>query len=241
MTRRDFTGLAVAAAIRSSAQERLMVPVHRIVDGRAQCPPEQLQHFWWSIWPEAVRDFSGGGIELQTSDGPGEVRRSPGDRPVFIGLRRDVINLVLTGHIPMDWDKGRALAGATTVYEGYHVCMVALRYAHGNQVPFLSVNTCVHELLHALLQDVFVSRPKWFEGGERELRIDWYATRLWLFHDGAAIRESARAYLGRLRSATAARAELDLSPGRPNGLRTWNSEVTDYAPRPAAPARASRR
>jgi len=83
--------------------------------------------------------------------------------------------------------------------------MVALQYAHGNQVPFLSVNTCLHELLHALLQDIFVSRPKWFQTGGREVRIDWYATRLWLFHDGAAIRESAQAYLDRLRSAGAER------------------------------------
>jgi len=174
------------------------------MDARAQCPPEQLHHFWSGIWPEAVRDFSGGGIELQTTDGPGEVRRSPGDKPIFIGLRRGVVNLVLTDHVPGDWDKGRALAGVTTIHEGYHVCMVALRYAHGNQIPFLSVNTCVHELLHALLQDVFVSRPKWFQTGGREFRIDWYATCLWLFHDGAAIRKSAQAYLSRLRPAVAA-------------------------------------
>ena len=169
------------------------------MDARAQCPPEQLQAFWWSIWPEAVRDFSRGGIDLQTSDGPGEVRRSPADKPIFVGLRRGVINLVLTDHIPMHWDSGRGLAGVTTIYDGYHVCMVALRYAHGNQIPFLSVNTCVHELLHVLLQDVFVSQPKWFQTGGREFRIDWYATGLWLFHDGTAIRKSAEAYLDRMR------------------------------------------
>lgn len=169
------------------------------MDSRAQCTPEQLQHFWWSIWPEAVRNFSRGGIGLQTSDGPGEVRRSPGDKPIFIGLRRGAINLVLTGHIPMKWDSGRALAGVTTIHDGYHVCLIALRYAHGDQVPFLSVNTCVHELLHALLQDVFVSRPKWYQTSGREFRIDWHATGLWLFREGAAIRQSAQAYLRRLR------------------------------------------
>ena len=110
------------------------------------------------------------------------------------------MNLVLTDHIPMYWDSGRALAGVTTLCEGYHVCMVALRYAHGNRIPFLSVNTCVHELLHALLQDIFVSRSSWFEAGEREFRADRYATWLWLFRDGAAIRKSARIYLDRLRS-----------------------------------------
>ena len=203
MTRRDFIGTALAVPIRSGAQARLSVPVHRIMDARAQCSPEQLHHFWSGIWPEAVRDFGRGGIELQTSDGPGEVRRSPGDRPIFIGLRRGVINLVLTDHLPLYWDNDRALAGVTTLWESYPLCMIALRYAHGDQIPFLSVNTCVHELLHALLQDIFVSRPKWYQSGGREFRSDWYATRLWLFGDGAAIRESARACLGRLRSAVA--------------------------------------
>src|ERR1017187_1961234 len=88
MTRRDFICIAAAAPIPSSAQARLLVPVHRIVDARAQRPPEQLHHFWSSIWPEAFRDFSRGGIDLQTSDGPGEVRHSPGDNPIFIEIGR---------------------------------------------------------------------------------------------------------------------------------------------------------
>jgi len=201
MTRRDFVGTAAAAAIRSNPSPRLPVPVHRVVDARARSTPEQLQSFWWSIWPEAVRDFGRGGIDLQTSDGPGEIRRSPGDRPIFTGLRRGTINLVLTDHVPMYWDRGRAVAGITTITDGYHVCVVALPYAHGNQIPFLSVNTCVHELLHALLQDLLVSRPQWYQAGGREIRTDWYATLLWLFHDGAAVRRSARAYLDRLRPA----------------------------------------
>ncbi len=209
MTRRHFVLTAAAVTGRSSAPARLVVPIHRIVDARARCSPEQRRQFWSDIWPEAVRNFSQGGIGLQTSDGPGEVRRSPGDQPIFIGLRRGVINLVLTDHIPMKWDTGRALAGVTTIHDGYHVCLIALQYAHGDQVPFVSVNTCVHELLHALLQDVFVSRPKWFQTGGREFRIDWYATGLWLFHDGAAIRKSARAYLSRLRSADAARSSME--------------------------------
>jgi hypothetical protein len=198
MTRRHFIGALAATPTRSTTQSPLLVPVHRVMDSRARCAPEQFNHFWWNIWPEAVRNFSHGGIVLQTSDGPGEIRRSPGDIPIFLGLRHRVINLVLTDHIPMKWDSGRALAGVTTIYDGYHVCMVALQYAHGDQVPFLSVNTCVHELLHALLQDVYVRRPSWFQTGGREFRIDGYATSLWLFHDGAAIRKSAQAYLGRL-------------------------------------------
>jgi hypothetical protein len=105
----------------------------------------------------------------------------------------------------MHWDSGRGLAGVTTFYDGYAVCMIALHNAHGNQIPFLSVNTCVHELLHALLQDIFVRRGKWYQSGEREFRIDWYATCLRLFHDGAAVRQSARVCLDRLRSAVALR------------------------------------
>jgi hypothetical protein len=198
VTRRRFL-LATAVSGRSPTPARLPVPVHRIVDSRARCSPGQLRQFWFGIWPEAVRNFGLGGIELRTTDGPGEVRRSPGDMPVFVGLRPGVVNLVLTDHIPMKWDNGRALAGVTTIHGGYHVCLVALQYAHGDQVPFVSTNTCVHELLHALLQDVFVRRPKWYQTGGREFRIDWYATSLWMFHDGAAIRRSAQEYLRRLR------------------------------------------
>jgi hypothetical protein len=173
------------------------------MDARARSSPEHLHRFWWNVWPEAFRDFSRAGIELQTTDGPGEIRRSPAGRPILIGLRRGVINLVLTDRIPLHWDSGRSSAGVTTLYQGYHVCMIALRYAHGHQAPLVSVNTCVHELLHALLQDIFVTRPGWLESGGRELRIDWHATGLWLLKDGAAIRKSAQGYLARLRAAAA--------------------------------------
>jgi hypothetical protein len=200
MTRRDFLLTASAAATRPGTPARLAIPLHRVTDARAQCTKEQFHHFWSVIWPEAARNFGQGGIELQTSDGSGEVKRSAGDRPIFVGLRRGVLNLVLTDHIPLLWDNARARAGVTVLYDGYHVCMVALRYAHGNQIPFVAVNTCVHEILHALFQDIYVSRPKWYQAGGREWRIDWFATRLWLFHDGAAVRRSAQGYLDRLRS-----------------------------------------
>ena len=75
------------------------------------------------------------------------------------------------------------------------MCMIALDHAHGNQIPMLSVNTCTHELLHALMLDVFEDRPAGFAGQAREFRIDWYATNLWLFHQGAAIRKSAGRYV----------------------------------------------
>jgi hypothetical protein len=172
------------------------------MDTRAVVSKETLERFWGKIWPEAFRDFSRSGVELKTSDGTGEIRKSPADRPVIMGLQHGVINLVLTNHIPMYWDNGRALAGVSALYGPHHLCMIALRYAHGHQIPFLSVNTCVHEMLHVLLQDIYANRPKWYQAGEHETRIDWYATRMWLFRDGSAIRKAARAYVERLRATS---------------------------------------
>jgi len=200
MTRRDFLSTAAVSAIAHPAEPTpLIVPVRRIMDIRTRCTPERLNRFWWRIWPEAVREFNRCGIHLQCSDAKGEIKLSPGDRPIFVGLERGVVNLVLTDRLPMAWDKARSLAGMTTLYEGFHLCVIALSYAHGNQVPYLSVNTCVHEMLHLLLQDVFVKRPKWYEVDEREMRADWCATRLWLFHDGGDIRNSAQSYMARLK------------------------------------------
>src|ERR1700704_3068088 len=114
MTRRAFVW---TAAMATAAPAPLIVPVHRVMDARAKCTPEQLARFWWSIWPEAVRDFNRCGIQLQTSNATGEIRRSAGDRPVFVGLERRAINLVLTEDIPMYWDRGRGLTGVTTIYD----------------------------------------------------------------------------------------------------------------------------
>jgi hypothetical protein len=203
MTRRDFvlTACAISASSRA-ADSLLVVPVRRVIDARS-CTQKQFKAFSSGIWAEAVRDFNGCGIQIKDYEAQGEVRRSPGGAPIFAGLERGVINLVLTDHIPEDWDKGRALSGVTTIYEGHHLCVIALRYAHGHQIPFLAVNTCVHELLHVFLQDIFVNRPKWFQSGGRELRIDYVATRLWLFRAGGEIRKSAEGYLKRLRPAVA--------------------------------------
>jgi hypothetical protein len=200
MTRRDFFWTAAATGVLLPSQTPLIVPVRRVMDTRTRCTPQQFRHFWYTIWPEAVRDFSRCGIQLQCTDAKGEIRLSAADRPIFTGLEPGVINMVITDRIPRYWDKGRGLAGVTTLYEGYHLSVIALSRAHGHHVPFFSVNTCVHELLHALLQDVFLSRPTALQVNEHEFRDDCDATRLWLFHDGAAIRESARVYLNRLRS-----------------------------------------
>jgi hypothetical protein len=181
-----------------AAEPPVIIPLHRITDARAQCTADQFRRFWSRIWPEAMRDFNAGGIHFQITDGPGEIRRTAADRPIFSGLQRGVLNLLLTDHLPLYWDNARALAGVTTIFEGYHLSLIALRYAHGNQVPFISVNTCEHELLHALMQDIFITRPKWLQAGGREFLIDAYATGMWLFHDGAAVRKSAREYVKHL-------------------------------------------
>jgi hypothetical protein len=200
MTRRGF--LYATAALPPATPTKVTVPIHRIVDAKARFPAGSPQRFWHSIWPEAVTDFGRGGITLQTSDGPGEVGHTAADRVFFNGLRRGVLNLVLTDSLPLYWDNARALAGVTTLDRGYHLCLIALRYAHGDRVPFLSVNTCVHEILHALMLDIFLTHPSAYQVAEREYRIDWYATRLWLFHDGGAVRRSAQVYLDRLRAAS---------------------------------------
>jgi hypothetical protein len=145
-----------------------------------------------------VRDLGRCGIQLKTTDGPGEIRRTAADRPVFVGLTPGALNLVITDHIPIMWDQGRALAGLTTISEQLHICVIALRYAHGHQIPYISVNTCIHELLHAFFGDIYVSRAGAVQESARELRVDSLATRLWLFHDCGEIRRAAGNYVLRL-------------------------------------------
>jgi len=194
--------MAVAAAARPAAPARLVVPLQRIVDSRLK-NSDRVRHFWPSLWNEAIRDYGQGNISFEISDGPGEVKQSPGDNPILVGLQRGKINLVVTDTIPMYWDGGRALAGVSTIHEGYHLSMIALRYAHRNQIAFLSVNTCLHEILHVLLQDIFHKAPKWYQSSGREARVDYYATRLWLFHDGDEVRKSGEEYLRKLRAGIA--------------------------------------
>jgi hypothetical protein len=193
ISRRELLG-SVAAFVRVP-QQPVTIPVRIVIDTKAKWNYRQIGGFWSGMWPEAVADFARGGVRLASTTATGEVERPAFREPVISGLDRGALNLVVTDLIPLQWDSGRALAGVTVLYRGYHVCMVALAVAHGNQVPFLSVNTCVHEILHALLHDIFEFRPGGVHGQAREARIDWYATCLWLFHTGGGLRESARQYL----------------------------------------------
>ncbi|MBM3813398.1 MAG: hypothetical protein FJW20_17385 [Acidimicrobiia bacterium] len=149
------------------------------------------------IWREAYRDFQNAGIRLQTTDVNGEIQRSPGGRPVFLGLKRGVINMVITDNVPMHWDQARGLSGISTIHEGYHLSMISMKRAHTHRVPFFSVNTCVHELLHVIFQDIYLPRQSTFKAGQLEARVDWQATRMWLFPGGDEIRKAAEAYLER--------------------------------------------
>lgn len=175
------------------------VPVHLVLDDQVQWRPDPMGRFQARLWAQTVRDLARCGVQLQTTVGAGSVQRSPYREPVITGLQRGVINLVLTTEIPVKWDGGRALCGVTTLYRGHHLCMVAINHAHGHQVPFFSVNTCLHEILHALLHDILEQRPEGVAGQAREIRVDYHATRLWLFHEDSAVREAARTYLDHLR------------------------------------------
>ena len=201
MTRRELF-VAPTAVAWAAAEAAVVVPVRLVMDGKAKVRPEVLRNFWDSIWPQAARNFEACGVRLDSQVVNGEIWRPPGREPVISGLERKVLNVVLTDLIPSQWDNGMALNGVTVLYRGFHVSMVAVNEAHGHQIPFLSVNTCVHELLHVFLLDIFERRPRGAAGQQREFRIDWYATRLWLFNDGAAIRESARVYVERLKKDT---------------------------------------
>src|SRR5512138_2662861 len=121
MTRRRAVQMLAGAGVAqqagfSAASSSVRVPVHRIVDSRAHCTSEQLHYFWWTIWPEAVVDFSRCGVEFLVTDGDGEIRRSPGGFPVFTGLQRGAVNVVVTKVIPLSWTRGRGIAGVTTIW-----------------------------------------------------------------------------------------------------------------------------
>lgn len=199
MTRRKLLlALPMLRALAGNPAAPLVVPIHHLIDRSANLSKAHLDLYWRSIWPEAAKTFGACGIQLDSHPGDAKIERPPGREPVVHGIDFGVINLVVTSQVPMEWDNGRSLNGMTTLYRGRPLCLVALYHAHGNQFPLLSVNTCVHELLHALLEDIFERRPRGMQGEMREARVDSYATRMWLFHDGAAVRRAAAEYLQKL-------------------------------------------
>jgi len=176
----------------------LIVPVRLIVDRVPKFSAARIQEFREHLWAEAVRELSGCGIRLDVTWTSGEVGRPAFREPTITALERRALNLVVTDRIPVEWDHSGTMCGVTTLYRGFHLSMVAVDHAHGNQIPLLSVNTCLHELLHALLLDIFAPSPSEWQRQTHELRVDWYATRLWLLGEGGDLRSSAVQYLKRL-------------------------------------------
>lgn len=200
MTRRAAIGasalLSAGPAIASEAH--LEIPLLRITDKHAHSGVARRTQFLTGIWKEAEQVFARGGIVLRPIDRTGEALQYPSGRPLFRCLDRSMINVVLTDRVPLDWDKGRSLAGVSTLYEGFCLSVLSIEEAHGNEIPFLSVNTVVHELLHVLLQDVFRDRTSVIHGQSAEARVDLHATRLWLFGGDETVRQSAKSCLDRL-------------------------------------------
>lgn len=199
MTRRRFLLAAAASALplRAGAVP-VVLPVHHMLDRKAQCRAGDVRHFWDRIWPQAAGDIERCGMRIQLTSADGEVERPPSRTPVIHGLRPGCLNMVLTHRVPIQWDQGRGLAGVTTLYRGYHMIMIAIARAHGHRIPFVATNTCTHEMLHALLLDMFENRPPGWRGQARETRIDAVATRLWFRLGDGDVGMSAREYVRRL-------------------------------------------
>jgi hypothetical protein len=193
--------LAVGTAAGADVPALVDVPVLRVTNRLAKSTAAERRAFEENVWKQAVAEFAQSGVRLQVAEREGEIRKSPSGHPLFSGLERGKVNIVLTDFLPLEWDNGRYGAGLSTIYEGFHLCLIAMNVAHGNRVPFLNVNTLVHELLHLFLGDVFVRRPGVVSAHRREARVDWHATRLWLFQEGAAVKQAAHRYVRRLRAS----------------------------------------
>ena len=202
----------LSVARMGTSEGHVEIPIHRVMDRNARCSPAEISHFFRNVWDEAIQEFARGGITFAITDQSGEVLKHPSGKPRFKCLQRDAINVILTDRVPLDWDKGRSLAGVAVVYEGYCLCVISMREAHGNQIPFVGTNTVIHELLHILLQDVFIARTDLTHGQSREARADYYATKLWLFGSADFIRQEARSCLRRLPQANNKSSDLDGCP-----------------------------
>lgn len=199
MNRRQLLlGSVPPALVAQSGDTPVEVPVLCLTNALARTKPEAVRAFRAGVWDEAVRTFADCGVHLRVTMRTGELLKYPSSRPRFIGLERGQVNVVLTDTIPLAWDNGRQVAGGSTVYEGYVVCVIAMKLARGFSVPLLAMNTVVHELLHVFLGDVFEPRGGRLRRYGREGRVDWEATRMWLGADAMAIREAARAHLLRM-------------------------------------------
>jgi hypothetical protein len=209
ITRRHLLGgvLSSPAALCSFA-DFVEVPVLRVVDSNAALTSAEVQQFNATVWDEAVRLFRSCEVALSTVDRKGEIRQYPSGRPRFLGLERNMLNVILTDSIPLDWDNGRSLSGVTTIYEGYHLSVISLKNAYSNRVPFLAVNTVLHELLHVLRGDIFVRRSGWLKGADHEAAVDWQATRLWLLGGASGVKQYAGAYVQRLQGQQVAAVDL---------------------------------
>ena len=193
-------GAFLPPAFGAASQDVVTLKIGFIQDEYAEFRRNSLKRFWREIWPEAARALGRCNIEVQTTWKLSHFNRSPAGFLHFQDLTPHVINIFLTNHMPLSWDNGRALSGVATRYNGYCLCVLALDYAHGNQIPFFGLNTCLHEILHVLLGDIEVKRPTHaFLGGQtRESRVDAVATSLWLLgRSGADLREKARAFIAR--------------------------------------------
>lgn len=195
MTRREFVSLAAA-----KPEVPVVIPVRLMIDVKAQYLPGRIEWFQRTLWPEAVRDFRRAGVVLAVEESTCEVLRPQQREPVIGGLHYGVLNVVATNQVPMYWDATRALSGVSMVYRDRHLSIIATSYAHGHLIPMVAVNTCVHELLHVLLADILEPRPQGWAGERREARVDWLATRMWIYGD-SEVRAFARAYLARINAA----------------------------------------
>lgn len=192
-----FVALPWASSARGAGGP-VEVPVVCLTNTRAATTPEAVRAFRAGVWAAAVRSFAEGGVALRVRERTGEIPQYPSSLPRFVGLARGERNVVLTDPIALEWDRGRQVAGGSTVYEGYVVCVIAMRYAHRFRAPLLAVNTVVHELLHVFSGDVFAARGGRWRRYRREGEVDWLATRLWLSGDTTEVRRAAEAHLERM-------------------------------------------
>jgi hypothetical protein len=171
-----FAPLAAAAACRSKAPRILCV--NFLLDSESIPAARHIRYFHDRIWREACEDLAKLGISVEMVTGRGCVHRPPDRAPVFEGLIRGAINIVLTRTVPMHWDRCRGMKGLAFRAGGYDVCLLALDHAHAFRFPYLATNSCLHELLHFLLGDVDAKKPGGLAGEWREFCVDALATHL---------------------------------------------------------------